>query len=102
MKLVVVIYYGEDTALVNIRWLMTSQIGSTENIIYNLHIYKIDFNIDKGKNDYENSVRKMVFVFPRQIKMKLSPKVTELFWPDSRAVRISVVTPGKIVRLSIL
>ena len=40
---------------------MTSQIGSTENIIYNLHIYKIDFNIDKGKNDYENSVRKNGF-----------------------------------------
>ena len=61
MKLVVGIYYGEDTAPVNIRWLMTSQIGSTENIIYNLHIYKIDFNIDKGKNDYENSVRKNGF-----------------------------------------
>ena len=41
---------------------MTNQIGSTENIIYNIHIYEIDFNIDNVKNDYEKySVRKNGF-----------------------------------------
>ena len=62
MKTVVTSQYGEDTALVNIRWPMTNQIGSTENIIYNIHIYEIDFNIDNVKNDYEKySVRKYGF-----------------------------------------